>query len=139
MPNVVPGQVELAVDVRSMCSQTIDRVGQKLEGSAQHIGDERGVVMRLELLTDTAPVTVDKSILEIMQQACRETAPESLSLPSGAGHDASHMATIAPIGMIFVPSRDGRSHCPEEWTDMQDIALGVQALTQALVMIDTAM
>lgn len=139
MPNVVPGQVELTVDVRSMASQTIDRIRQNLEQQARRIGDERGVVMTLELLTDSAPVHADRRILDIIQRACRETAPESLSLPSGAGHDTSQMARIAPIGMIFVPSRDGRSHCPEEWTDMENIALGVQALTRALVEIDRAL
>jgi N-carbamoyl-L-amino-acid hydrolase len=62
--------------------------------------------------------------------------PDALVLPSGAGHDATQIATIAPIGMIFVPSRGGKSHCPEEWTDLEDIALGVQALARALFKID---
>jgi N-carbamoyl-L-amino-acid hydrolase len=138
MANVVPGQVELTVDIRSLDAASIGRMGQNLEQLARHIGDTRGVGVTLELLTDTAPVHVQKRILEIIQEACRETTSRSLSLPSGAGHDASQIARIAPIGMIFVPSRGGRSHCSEEWTDIQDVALGIQVLTRALVKLDRA-
>jgi N-carbamoyl-L-amino-acid hydrolase len=90
----------------------------------------------MELLTDAAPVQADPKLLEIMTQACREKAPNAQTLASGAGHDAMQIATIAPMGMIFVPSRDGKSHCPEEWTDIEDIALGVQALVRALLRVD---
>jgi acetylornithine deacetylase/succinyl-diaminopimelate desuccinylase-like protein len=58
------------------------------------------------------------------------------ALPSGAGHDAAHIAAIAPAGMIFVPSRDGRSHCPEEFTEIDDISRGIHALTASLVGLD---
>jgi N-carbamoyl-L-amino-acid hydrolase len=136
--NVVPGQVELDVEIRSVDSQIINRIGQNLQQRAEQIGDERCVSVTMELLTDNGPVYADGRTLEIVEQACRETAPEALTLISGAGHDANHIAEIAPIGMIFVRSRDGRSHCPEEWTDMEDIALGVQALARAVVKIDEA-
>ncbi len=57
---------------------------------------------------------------------------------SGAEHDAAHLAALAPMGMIFVPSRDGRSHCPEEWTDIEAIGVGVHALARTLVELDGA-
>jgi N-carbamoyl-L-amino-acid hydrolase len=57
-------------------------------------------------------------------------------LASFAGHDAVFMAHLGPVGMLFVPSRDGRSHCPEEWTDGDEIAIGVHTLAQALVHAD---
>jgi len=57
-------------------------------------------------------------------------------VPSQAGHDANHMAEIVPTGMIFVPSRDGRSHCPEEWTEVEDIVRGTEVLAQSLFEID---
>lgn len=136
--NVVPGQVELVVEMRAVDSQIIERIGQDLQQRAEQIGDERGVSVTMDLLTDNHPVYVDARILGIVEQACRETVPEVLTLVSGAGHDANHVAEIAPIGMIFVPSRDGRSHCPEEWTDMADVALGVQALARAMARIDEA-
>lgn len=139
MANVVPSQVELILEIRSIDSQIIDRIGQNLEQRAEQIGDKRGASITMELLTDASPVHGDTKILEIVKQACQETVPEVLTLPSGAGHDANQLAKIAPIGMIFVPSRNGRSHCPEEWTDIEDIALGVQALVRALIKIDRAL
>jgi len=57
-------------------------------------------------------------------------------MPSGAGHDANLLAKISPIGMIFVPSKDGRSHCPEEWTSYEEVALGVEAIARALIAFD---
>ena len=59
-------------------------------------------------------------------------------IPSGATHDAVHMAALAPMAMIFVPSRGGRSHCPEEWTDPLEIGRGVHVLGETLRALDTA-
>ncbi len=136
MSNVIPGQAALIVEMRSIDPQVIERLGRRLKAVAHTIADERGVSIEMQLLTDAPPVQADRGLLEITAQSCRETAPATLTLPSGAGHDGMQIARIAPIGMIFVPSRDGRSHCPAEWTDMQDIALGVQALARAVVRTD---
>jgi N-carbamoyl-L-amino-acid hydrolase len=57
-------------------------------------------------------------------------------MPSGAGHDAQDMATLAPIGMIFVPSVGGISHSPREYTAPDDIAHGINVLTRAVLAID---
>ena len=57
-------------------------------------------------------------------------------MTSGAGHDASHMSQITRAGMTFVPSRAGKSHCPEEWTDYENIALGTQMLLNTIMKID---
>jgi N-carbamoyl-L-amino-acid hydrolase len=136
MANVVPGRVELIVEMRSIDPETIERIGENLKRRAAEIAEERQIPISTELLTDAHPVQADPKLIEITAEACREAAPNALVLPSGAGHDATQIATIAPIGMIFVPSRDGKSHCPEEWTDLEDIALGVQALARALVKAD---
>jgi N-carbamoyl-L-amino-acid hydrolase len=136
MANVVPGRVELIVEMRSIEPETIDGIGQELQHRAREIAQARGIAISVSLLTDAAPVQADPRLIEIATQACRETAPGALVLPSGAGHDATQIATIAPVGMIFVPSRGGKSHTPKEWTDVADIALGVQALARALLKAD---
>ncbi len=138
MANVVPGRVELIVEMRSIEPAIIERLGQKLQRRAAEIASDRRIPIAVNLLTDATPVQVDPRLLEITTQACRETVPNALVLPSGAGHDAMQIATIAPIGMIFVPSRGGKSHCPEEWTAIEHIALGVQALARALLKADQA-
>lgn len=138
MANVVPGKAELIVEMRSIDPQVIDRIGQRLQQRAEQIARERGISITTNLLTDAAPVQADPRLLAITVEACQETVPGALMLPSGAGHDATQIGTIAPMGMIFVPSRDGRSHCPDEWTDVEDIALGVRALALALIKTDRA-
>jgi acetylornithine deacetylase/succinyl-diaminopimelate desuccinylase-like protein len=60
------------------------------------------------------------------------------AVPSGAGHDAAHMAHLGPMGMIFIPSRGGRSHCPDEWTDKEQIGAGVHVLAASLLRLDQA-
>jgi len=54
-------------------------------------------------------------------------------MPSGAGHDAMVMAEIAPVGMIFVPSKNGKSHCPEEWTDYDKVSKGAEMVLGAIL------
>jgi N-carbamoyl-L-amino-acid hydrolase len=138
MANVVPGWAELIVEMRSIDAQIIARIDRRLHHKAAQIAKERGISIWMDLLTDATPVKADQKLLEITTQACRQTDPRALVLPSGAGHDATQIGTIAPIGMIFVPSRNGISHNPAEWTDSEDIALGVQALARALVLADEA-
>jgi N-carbamoyl-L-amino-acid hydrolase len=61
-----------------------------------------------------------------------------MPITSGAGHDAQEMAMLGPAGMIFVPSHEGRSHCPEEHSDLSDLVTGVRALAETLVAFDRA-
>jgi N-carbamoyl-L-amino-acid hydrolase len=60
-------------------------------------------------------------------------------LPSGAGHDGVFVARIAPMGMIFVPCREGRSHSPEEWAEPGDCANGARVLAEALILLDRSL
>jgi N-carbamoyl-L-amino-acid hydrolase len=138
MANVVPGRVEFIAEMRSIDPQVIERMGLAFQARAAEVAAQRGVDITVRLLTDATPVQADARLVEITTRACRQAAPEALVLPSGAGHDGMQIGTIAPIGMIFVPSRDGKSHTSEEWTDLEDIALGVQAMARALVEADRA-
>ncbi len=136
MANVVPGRVEFIAEMRSIDPSVIERMGQALQKRAAEVAAQRGVDITAKLLTDATPVGADPRLLEITTRACRAAAPNALVLPSGAGHDGMQIGTMAPIGMIFVPSREGKSHTPEEWTDIEEIALGVQALARSLVEAD---
>jgi N-carbamoyl-L-amino-acid hydrolase len=78
----------------------------------------------------------DERIRQIIAGAADELGLAWKSMPSGAGHDAQDMARIAPTGMIFVPSRGGISHSPEEFTSRQDMANGANVLLQTVLRID---
>jgi N-carbamoyl-L-amino-acid hydrolase len=83
-------------------------------------------------------VPCDPRIRTLLTSAVREMGAESMEVSSGAGHDAVHVARLCPMGMLFVPSRQGRSHCPEEWTEKKQIAMGTEALLRAVVAVDGA-
>jgi N-carbamoyl-L-amino-acid hydrolase len=72
----------------------------------------------------------------LVREAAEELGIETVSLPSRAMHDASWMAMIAPVAMVFVPSKDGLSHTPDEWTDFADVAAGARVLGKALLKLD---
>lgn len=69
-------------------------------------------------------------VLEVDRQAA------AYRTPSGASHDAAYVAKKAPTGMLFVPSRDGLSHAPEEWSSVEDIARGAEVMAEALLTLD---
>jgi len=87
----------------------------------------------LDWLNDQDPVPTTVGVQDVIAAAGQSLGRRWTSIISSAGHDAAHMARLAPMGMIFVPSRDGRSHCPEEWTDLDQIGTGVHTLVATIV------
>lgn len=135
--NVVPGLVRFDLEIRSLDRSISDALYAAFAAEASEIAYRRGLRLTLEPLSKSDSVIVKEQVLKLMLQACASAAP-AITLASGAGHDANQLAAIAPIGMIFVPSKGGRSHCPEEWTDYEDVAAGTQALAAALLLADPA-
>ena len=82
------------------------------------------------------PTPMDRDLSRLALGAAADLGHETLELYSGATHDSVALASLAPAAMIFVPSRDGRSHCPEEWTDFADIAAGIAVLYETVLRID---
>jgi N-carbamoyl-L-amino-acid hydrolase len=98
----------------------------------------RQVDVELDWLELEAPTPMADALGALVADAADRLGHARTDLASFAGHDAAQMAAIGPAGMIFVPSRDGRSHCPEEWTDLADVVAGVGVLAESLVAADTA-
>lgn len=134
--NVVPGQVTFTFEVRSIEEELVERVCQEFMAKAEKVANERGIKVETELLSKSKPIVVTDSVHQIIACACEETVGHVVNIPSGAGHDANQLAIIAPVGMIFVPSKGGRSHCPEEWTEPNHIAKGAEALGRAVLKFD---
>jgi len=107
-----------------------------LADEIEAIGARRHLGTTLSWISREPPVTVTAWVAAAIDAAARSLGIEPLKIPSGAGHDASHMARLGPMGMVFVPSRAGRSHCPEEWTDLEDICRGIAVLAESLVVCD---
>ncbi|MFH0848545.1 MAG: Zn-dependent hydrolase [archaeon] len=126
--NVVPGRVELGVDIRSVSAEAKRKAKELALHQAREIAETRGLNLETNVIREENPVALHPEIVSLEEQVCKSGhIPYSLMI-SGAGHDAMNMAKITRAGMIFVPSRMGLSHNPDEWTDLNDIELGTNCL-----------
>jgi len=137
-PNVVPSLVHMTSEVRSVDSSWLTGVRGRLTEEILTNARELGVDVEFDWSTDNTIVQSNTDVQGVMAAAADSMGIPWMPIPSGATHDAVHMAGLAPMGMIFVPSKAGKSHCAEEWTDFADIATGVGALTQTLTDLDRA-
>ena len=135
--NVIPGEVTLNLELRDLSSEKIWNIYAELESKAKNIASEAGV--ELEIVHQevaSKPALADESIRMIIGQEADFLGLSTLTLPSGAGHDAQEMARIAPMGMIFIPSKDGISHAPAEYSSPQDITNGANVLLRTILKLD---
>lgn len=133
--NVIPGRVAFELEVRSLDTEILEKVVSRYAEALKKVSENRHVPFVLECVSKSNAIRIRPEILQVMENACKPIG-EMKRLFSGAGHDTNHLAGIAPIGMIFVPSRNGRSHCPEEWTSIEDVSMGVKALFNSLLAFD---
>jgi beta-ureidopropionase / N-carbamoyl-L-amino-acid hydrolase len=129
-PNVIPGRVEMIVELRALHTHVLDEVGDELGASAIHMGGA------LEMIVDKPPTHSNSGLLACIEASCDALGLTHQRMPSGAFHDAASMAAICPTAMIFVPSVGGVSHSPDEFTRDDDCVNGANVLLNALVQAD---
>ena len=134
--NVVAGRVTCSLEIRDVEANVIELVGTAVKKRCTEISAEDGVKITVEEMAFVPPVPLDGSIIKAIEESCKKFQVGCRLLPSGAGHDAQSMARICPTGMIFVPSRSGISHAPEEFTAFEDIETGIDVLLQTVLSID---
>jgi len=135
--NIIPGRVEFSVELRDLDREKVMGIWLRIEKRFQEISQEENIRIGCEPLQVSEPALTDPSIQKNIRAAADSVGYSSLDLPSGAGHDAQHIARLAPIGMIFVPSRGGISHSPREYTSPEDVARGVEVLYRTLLSLDS--
>ncbi|WP_035300686.1 Zn-dependent hydrolase [Brevibacillus thermoruber] len=131
--NIIPGRVEFSLDLRDVDKAVRDRVEQEIVRQAEAICRERGVRLGVELLQRIPPVVCSAEIQAAALAACEALGLETITLPSGAGHDCMQLTELCPVGMIFVRSRDGISHNPAEYTSKEDCADGANVLYRTVL------
>lgn len=132
----VPGAALLALDVRDVDSDRQRELTEDLLDDAVRIGSSRGVDVAARRLSDQSPVALHSTVQSLLGRAADELGVRYITMPSGASHDAAHLAKHMPTGMLFVPCRDGISHSPVEWADPELIAVAVDVLVEALRAVD---
>lgn len=134
--NVVPGRVDLIVEYRSGSDTARDAFITGLKRFAERVAADSGTAITFERLSDAAPAICAEPVRAAIRDACAATATGCMDMASGAGHDAMHVAAAGPMGMIFIPCREGRSHCPEEWVEPKQLAAGAAVLLETLLGLD---
>ncbi len=131
--NAIPGKVSLSIDMRDPRGETLDLALGRLDAAVKEACAREGVRYALEHYWRVPYTPFAPDVVAAIERAAATSGARHRHILSGAGHDAQYMAAIGPAGMIFVPSRDGRSHCEEEFTPMDDIEHGATTLFLAAV------
>ncbi|MEK9756176.1 MAG: Zn-dependent hydrolase [Bacteroidota bacterium] len=137
VPNVIPGEVNLSLELRDLSADKISSIYNQIIGNTKQIEQETNTSFTFNTIDATGdPALMDKRLMSIIKDISDEFGYSSKVMPSGAGHDAQDMALISPSAMIFVPSKDGISHSPQEFTDIEMIKKGANVLLNTLIKID---
>jgi len=134
--NVIPGRVEFPVELRDLDAAKIDRMWEHIQQRFVDTDKAENVATRCSLLDHSEPARADPNLQTAIREAAKSLRLATTDLPSLAGQDAQEIARIAPMAMIFVPSKDGISHSPLEFTSWQDVANGAEVLYRSILLLD---
>ncbi len=137
-PNVIPGQVDLTVELRDLSTTKIQSLWDQIHAEALEIARKYDTTLDYVLQHTNDPALSDPRIRAVIADAVASLKLTSQLMPSGAGHDAQDLARICPMGMIFVPSEKGISHSPLELTTPEDVTNGANVLLQTILRLDQA-
>ncbi|WP_051328656.1 Zn-dependent hydrolase [Geminicoccus roseus] len=126
--NVIPSRATFTVDLRDPDEHRLRQAEAALARYLDELARSEGVTVSAERLARFAPVSFDKAIVGLVEDAAQRLGLRSRRMTSGAGHDAQMLARICPAAMIFVPSAGGISHNPREHTERSDLLAGADVL-----------
>ncbi len=131
--NVIPGEAELSLDVRHPVDARRRAAFARLKAAARAIARKRGLSVSIEVTQDNAAVDCSRELTRLLARSVRRHEGRSLSLPSGAGHDAVIVSRIAPVAMLFVRCRGGLSHHPDEFVHPGDLEAALRIVVDFIV------
>lgn len=135
-PNVIPGRVTFSLEIRDLEMTKIDGVFETIQSEAQEIAAAGGTEVEFRQFYESRAAPTDPRLRDVIEAEAAGLGLSALRMPSGAGHDAQSVALLAPVGMIFVPSRDGISHSPLEFTAPRAVTAGADVLLRTTLALD---
>lgn len=130
--NVVPGRADFSLEARDTDPAVLERLALAFRRALSAIARRRDLMFEFDVLSTLEPVKCDPLVMHAIAEAAKQLEASHMTLPSGAAHDTQMLAGLTRAGMIFVPSREGRSHSPAEWTAWEDIETGANVALNAL-------
>jgi len=131
--NIVPARAVLLQEMRELDARILARLDRECAALARTVSRRRGLRVEIETLSRTEPARCAPRVMSAVQAACETLRLRFKKMPSGAGHDAQNLAAVTEAGMLFIPSRGGRSHRPDEMSDWKAIERGANALLHTLL------
>jgi N-carbamoyl-L-amino-acid hydrolase len=131
--NIVPARAALLQEMREVDGRILARLDRECLALARTVARRRGLRVVVEPLSRTEPARCHPRVIAAVERACQALRLASKRMPSGAGHDAQNLASVTPAGMLFIPSKGGRSHRPDETSDWRAIERGANALLRTLI------
>jgi allantoate deiminase len=127
--NIVANQTVFKIDCRSKSMESVNAVLAEIEASLKKSVEENpGLSFKMEEKLYADPVLMKPEVQAMLEEKAAQAGISTRKILSGAGHDAMIMGSLCDVAMIFVPSKGGRSHVPEEWTDYADLRNGAEVL-----------
>jgi N-carbamoyl-L-amino-acid hydrolase len=130
--NVVPGKAEFSLEVRDTDPVVLSRLADAFRRALSAIARRRDLMFEFEVLSELVPVSCDPIVMAAIVASATELGVSHMHMPSGAAHDTQMLANLTRASMIFVPSKEGRSHSPAEWTAWEDIEIGANVALNTL-------
>ena len=135
-PNVIPGEVMWSLEIRDLDMENVTRLFGEIRAATTAIAEANDVTIEYDQYYESPAAPTDAALQDLVQSSAATLGLASLDMPSGAGHDAQSLKGIAPLAMIFVPSRDGVSHAPTEYTSPDEITNGANVLLLTILGMD---
>jgi allantoate deiminase len=129
--NIIPGRVEISLDLRDIDEDKRNQIEERILERSRRVCEGRGVGFETEVLQRMTPVSCSETVRGTIQAACEGLGLGTRNLASGAAHDGMQLAGLCPVGMVFVRSREGVSHSPDEWSSKKDCVVGADVLYHA--------
>jgi len=131
--NIVPGRTEIVHEMRDPDATVLERLWHECRGLADAVARERQIAVEVVPMSATTPALAAPRVQSSIEDACRALGFTSQRLYSAAGHDAQNLAAITDMGMLFIPSKGGRSHRVDETSDGDAIERGANVLLHTLL------
>ena len=130
--NIVAQSATFSVDIRSKKNEIINKIADEMRRYLDEETKKGDGSYEIDTKLVVTPVNMNEAMLDIMKESCKEHGYSYLCMPSGAGHDSLPIGQMKDTVMLFVPSKEGRSHCPEEYTSYEDFSKAVEVLYDLL-------
>jgi len=136
--NIIPGEVYFSIDLRYHTDDGMYELEQQTRAIIEETCKMHGVEVDIQQYWRAKPAIFHETIVNCVEEAASENDCDAIRIISGAGHDAVFINDAFPTGMIFVPSINGMSHCPQENTKWEDIVKGTEVTADVLLKLDKA-